>query len=146
MESFTAVFYMYSKFHPCSSSFIGAQLIEVKKKHVFRNTLYLEFFHYVFQKARHLEQKFFKRILRHFILGRLKTISNSFLSNAFLSFKILWIFISITKFLSVYFLLSIYILFVYSFMYVFLWGIYICKLHWALFPCWKYNWNNLYIA
>ena len=69
MESFTAVFYMYSKFHPCSSSFIGAQLIEVKKKHVFRNTLYLEFFHYVFQKARHLEQKFLKRILRHFILG-----------------------------------------------------------------------------
>ena len=33
--------YMYAKFHPCSFSFIGAQLIEVKKKRVFRNTLYL---------------------------------------------------------------------------------------------------------
>ena len=62
---------MYSEFHPCSSSFIGAQLIEVKKIHVFRNILNLKNFHYVFQKARNLEQKFLKRILRHFILGTL---------------------------------------------------------------------------
>ena len=42
--SFTVAFYMYAKFHPCSSSFIGAQLIEVKKKRVFWNTLYLRNF------------------------------------------------------------------------------------------------------
>ena len=37
---FTVAFNMYAKFHPCSTSFIGAQSIEVKKKRVFRNTLY----------------------------------------------------------------------------------------------------------
>merc|ERR1712074_505842 len=41
---FTVVFYKYAEFHPRSSSFIGAQLIEVKKKRVFRNTLYLRNF------------------------------------------------------------------------------------------------------
>ena len=81
--SFTVAFYMYPKFQPCSSSFIGAQSIEVKNKHVFRNTLYLKIFHYVFQKARHLEQKYLKRILRHFILGRLMTISKYFYQKLF---------------------------------------------------------------
>ena len=44
--SFTMVFYVYAKFHPCSSLFKGAQLIEVKKKRVFRNTLYLRILHF----------------------------------------------------------------------------------------------------
>ena len=35
---------MYAEFHPCSSSIIEAQLIEVKKKRVFGNTLYLQNF------------------------------------------------------------------------------------------------------
>ena len=43
--SFTVAFDVYAKFHTCSSSFIGAQLIEVKKKRVFTNTLYLRILH-----------------------------------------------------------------------------------------------------
>ena len=43
---FTVAFYIYAEFYPCSSSFKGAQLIEVKKKRVFRNTLYLRILHF----------------------------------------------------------------------------------------------------
>jgi len=38
---------MYAEFHPCSSSFIGAQFIEVKKKRVFRNTLGLHLLDFI---------------------------------------------------------------------------------------------------